>query len=793
MKIDLTTPQQMAGSRVGRLREKLIDAPQSVCIERARYLTRAMKQHWHKDPLTRMSLALEAILDNISVIVRDDELIVGCRTSKRKGAPLFPENKVRWLSIDVDNFDRRMVQRALIREEEKQELLSDIIPFWEGKTVESRFEAILPEAIAQDVDKYIFTFMLEITYGVGHFTMNLSRVLDIGLTGIMDEAKAHLNALGPDDAQGEKGLFYQAVIRSMKAAIRFARRYADLAEIMAGETHDPHRKAELEEIARICRHVPENPARTFHEAVQSLYFIHLIVQIESGGNSVSLGRLDQMLHPFYQKDFDAGRITRAHARDLVSLLFLKVGEIWNVLEEAYIPGGEGTEGKTTQNATIGGMDGNGKDAICETSYIVLDAYAAIRTVQPNMSLRFCRDTPEFFFMKAIEYAKDGVLLHFFNDEAVTAALVKAGHSEKDARDYAVVGCIEPNAQGKTFGSTFAAQFNGAKCLEFALNNGVDNIFGYTSGLETGAPEALTTFDDLWAAYHRQMTHFVGQLVGGMACLDRAIAERVPSPFASGVIDGPLEKGLDLTRGGAVYNSTGVQFMGFSNIADSLYAVKKAVYEDQLFTLGELSEWLADDWMEVPEKQAYLKNRVGKYGNDVDAADAMAAKVAGHFCEVLKPHRNFRGGAFWPGIFSVGFHISMGAFTGATPDGRFAGDVLGNGVTPSNGVALSGPTAIMNSVTKLPLDRISNGMNLNMRFQGQKTRGRYLMALIKTYFEKGGFQVQFNMVGSETLCRAQQDPDSYRDLIVRISGYSGIFVNLSDIAQEEIIQRTEYDI
>ena len=793
MKIDLTTPQQMAGSRVGRLRKKLIDAPQSVCIERARYLTRAMKQHWHKDPLTRMSLAVEAILDNISVIIRDDELIVGCRTSKHKGAPLFPENKVRWITIDVDNFDQRMVQRALIRAEEKQELLSDIIPFWEGKTVEDRFEAILPEEIAQDVDKYIFTFMLEITYGVGHFTMNFSRVLDIGLAGIIDEAKAHLNALDPDDATGEKGLFYEAVIRSMKAAIRFARRYADRAEIMAGDTDDPDRKAELEEIARICRHVPKNPARTFHEALQSLYFIHLIVQIESGGNSVSLGRLDRMLQGFYQKDFDAGRITRAHARDLVSLLFLKVGEIWNVLEEAYIPGGEGTEGKTTQNATIGGMDGNGEDAVCEASYIVLDAYAAIRTVQPNMSLRFSKDTPEFFFMKAIEYAKDGVLLHFLNDGAIVPSLVKAGHSEKDARDYAVVGCIEPNAQGKTFGSTFAAQFNGSKCLEFALSNGVDNIFGYTAGLETGTPEALTTFDDLWAAYHRQMTHFVGQLVGGMACLDRAIADRVPSPFASGVIDGPLEKGLDLTRGGAVYNSTGVQFMGFSNIADSLYAVKKAVYEDQLFTLGELSEWLADDWMEVPEKQAYLKKRMEKYGNDVDAVDEMAAKVAGHFCEVLKPHRNFRGGAFWPGIFSVGFHISMGAFTGATPDGRFAGDVLGNGVTPSNGVAVSGPTAIINSVTKLPLDQISNGMNLNMRFQGKKTRGGHLMALIKTYFEKGGFQVQFNMVDSDTLRNAQQDPDSYRDLIVRISGYSGIFIDLSDIAQEEIILRTEYDI
>jgi formate C-acetyltransferase len=283
------------------------------------------------------------------------------------------------------------------------------------------------------------------------------------------------------------------------------------------------------------------------------------------------------------------------------------------------------------------------------------------------------------------------------------------------------------------------------------------------------------------------------MVRGITCLDDAIACNVPSPFASAMIDGPLEKGIDLTRGGAVYNSTGVQFMGFSNVADSLYAVKKAIFEDQKFTLGDLADWLADDWMDNEDKRSYFLNRLAKYGNDLSEVDSMAADVVNHFCDTLDAHRNYRGGAFWPGIFSVGFHITMGAFTGASPDGRFAGDTLGNGITPSNGVTVNGPTAIMNSLAKLPLKRIYNGTNLNMRFQGSKVKSRGLLSLMKAYFEKGGIQVQFNMVDSETLRQAQQNPAEYRDLIVRISGYSGIFVNLSDIAQEEIISRTSFSL
>ncbi|MEW6527632.1 MAG: formate C-acetyltransferase/glycerol dehydratase family glycyl radical enzyme [Spirochaetota bacterium] len=778
--------------RVNTLRWRIINAPQEVCIERARYLTQSMKLNWEKPAITRMSLALEHILNNIGIIIRDDELIVGCRTSKLKGAPLFPENKSRWIEGDCDNFDKRLLQKALITQKEKQELLADILPFWHGKTVEDIFESQLPQDVMEDMDKYIFTMMLEITYGIGHFTMNYSKVLQLGLKGIILQLEQKIHELDVQDQTNEKWLLYDAMIRSCKAAIVFAKRYAKKAREMASKTKSQKRAEELLEIARICEKVPEYPAETFHEAVQSLYFIHLVTQIESGGNSVSIGRIDQILYPFFEKDIKSGRITQDKARELISLLFIKMNEIWNVLEEAYIPGGEGAEGKTTQNVTVGGVDRHGNDATNELSYIVLDAYADIRTVQPNFSVRISKKTPKEFLTKAVEYARDGVLMHFFSDETVIETLIKAGHSIEDARDYALVGCVEPNAQGKCFGSTFAVQFSGIKCLEFALSNGVDNIFGYKSGIETGDPITFHTFDDVWNAYDCQVKHFMNQMARGMEILDKTISEHVPSPFASVMIDGCIEKGKDLTSGGAIYNSTGVQLIGFANIVDSLYGVKKAVYDQKYCSIGELAQWLSDDWQDVEDKRVYFYRRIPKFGNDNDEVDGLGITVLEHFCDTVSSLKNFRGGTFWPGVFVVGFHISFGAFTGATPDGRHAGDVLGNGLTPTTGNAISGPTAIMNSITKLPLTKIYNGANLNMRFNGNKISTEHLSYLIETYFAKGGMQVQFNMVDSKILRDAQKNPEKYRDLFVRVSGYSAEFVGLSEIAQEEIISRTEFE-
>ncbi len=780
-------------TRVERLRQRIVDAPREVCVERARYLTQSMAASRELPPLTRMSMALEHILDNISVIIRDDELIVGCRTSRPKGAPLFPENKWKWIEGDLEDFGNRVLQKVLITEEQQRELKQDILPFWRGRTVEDRLEERLPSDVAEDMDKYVFTMVLEITYGIGHFTMNHPKILREGLSGIVAEAEERYKTLTPEERLEEKGLLYDAVIRSLRATIRFANRYADLAESLAEDESDPRRAAELRTIAHVCRRVPEHPARTFREAIQCVYFIHLVAQIESGGNSISLGRIDQILYPYYAADRQANRITPEQARELLALLFIKTNEIWNILEEAFIPGGEGTEGKTTQNVVVGGVDADSEDATNELSYIGLDAYADVRTVQPNFGVRLSSKARRDFFQRAIEYAKDGALLHFFNDEAIIESLQRGGCALQDARDYGVVGCVEPSAQGKTFGSTFAVQFSGIKCLEFALSNGVDNIFGYRAGIESGDPATFGSFDQVWKAYDAQVSHFMGQMTRGMAVLDEVIAELVPSPFASAMIEGPMEKGLDLTQGGATYNSTGVQLIGFSNVVDSLYAVQKAVFQDEAMSLTELVTSLANDWDEAEDMRAYLLHKVPKYGNDNDEVDTVAARVLGHFCDEVLRHRNYRGGQFWPGVFTVGFHIALGAFAGASADGRCAGEVLGNGITPTNGNAVGGPTALVNSVTKLPLTHIHNGVNLNMRFNPSGVKPEILMALVQAYFQQGGCQVQFNMVDSETLREAQAHPEKYGDLVVRVSGYSALFTGLSEIAQDEIISRMEYKL
>jgi formate C-acetyltransferase len=778
------------GSRVERLRNRIVEATHRACIERARYLTRSMAENWDEHPLTRMSMALQHILENITVIIRDGELVVGCRTSRLKGAPFFPENKSRWIEEDLDRFEERTLQRVAISADAKRELREEILPFWRDRTVEKRLEAVLPPDLSQDMNKFIFTMMLEITYGIGHFTMNHPRILRTGLAGVIAEATRRYRELAPEDQGGERGCFYDAVVRSARAAIRFAHRHADLAEHLAGEETDPLRAEELRTIAAVCRRVPEHPARSFREAIQCVYFIHLIAQIESGGNSISLGRIDQILFPYYQADRSSGAITPDDARELLALLFLKTNEIWNILEEPYIPGGEGMEGKTTQNVTVGGMGIDGRDATNELSRIGLDAFAEVRTVQPNFGVRLAPDAPDDFLLEALRHAKDGVPLHLFNDEAIVESLRRAGHSLEDARDYGMVGCLEPNAQGKSFGSTFAVQFNGIKCLELALNDGMDNVFGYRSGIASGALGSFSHFEDVWKAYDAQLTHFMGQMARGMEIMDGAIAELVPSPFASAVIDGPMEKGLDLTRGGAIYNSTGVQLIGFSNVVDSLHALKKGVFEDGVASARELSGLLASNWDGAEDKRAFFLNKISKYGNDDDEVDALAARVLTHFCDRVLAHENYRGGRFWPGVFSVGFHIAMGAVTGATPDGRLAGEALGNGITPSNGKATTGPTAIINSVTKLPLAAVCNGSNLNMRFNPMSLRPENLQSLMKTYFRKGGVQVQFNMIDSSVLRDAQKHPERYRDLVVRVSGYSALFTGMSEAAQNEIISRIE---
>jgi formate C-acetyltransferase len=774
-------------SRLETLRLRLLEAPQELCVERARYLTQSFKETEGQARAVRFAQAISHALRNISVIIRDGELIVGCRTSKMKAAPLYPENKSAWIEENLNGFDQREFQRALISPAEKAELRDEILPYWRGKTVEDCMNELMPDHLKAEMNKMVFTMMMEITYGIGHFSMNTETALSRGLETIVREATERKS--GASDAETRN--FYAAVRIACEGAIAFAARYADEAERLAAGTADVERRRELKEIAGICRYAPAKPARSFREAIQALYFIQLIAQIESGGNSISVGRIDKILHPYYERDRRSGRITREEAQTLIECMFLKMGEIWNVLEETYLPGGEGPEGKTTQNVVVGGMRADGGDDTNELTYVALEAYADLRTVQPNFGIRINRNMPGDLFLRACELTRQGVLIHFFNDEAIVPALVAKGCSLEDARDYSAVGCVEPNPHGKTFGSTFAVQFNAAKCLEFALTGGMCSVFGLQNGLPCGSLQQYATFDELFEAYKLQVRHFTERMTEAMHVLDRAIAELVPAPFASSLIDGCLESGKDVTRGGARYNFTGVQLMGMANVADSLAAAKKLVFDEGEVTAPELAEALANDFSNREPLRQMLLRRAPKYGNDDDYVDTIAAEVVDQFGSELDKYENFRGGKYQMGIFSVAFHIAMGAFTGPTPDGRRMSEILANGITPQTGFALGGPTAIVRSAAKIDQSAISNGNTLILRFQPETSaaQSERLRDLIKTYFDLGGMQLQFNMVDTKTLLDAQAHPEKHRDLVVRIAGYSVLFTNLTKKAQDEIISRT----
>ncbi|UCD57526.1 MAG: formate C-acetyltransferase/glycerol dehydratase family glycyl radical enzyme [Candidatus Hydrogenedentota bacterium] len=772
--------------RIETLRQTLLSAAHEICIERARYLTQSYKRTEDEPQPVRFAKALNHVLSNMPVIIRDDELIVGCRTSKLKGAPLYPENKSEWIEQNLDGFDQRDFQRVAISPGEKQELREEILPYWKGKAVENRMSALMPDDLKMEANKFVFTMMMEITYGIGHFTMDTSQVLERGLDAVIDDARNAEAQAGDGEPRAQ---FFRAARIACEAATAFARRYAREAQRLAVLTSDLVRRRELEEIAAVCEWVPAKPASNFHEAVQSLYFIQLVAQIESGGNSISVGRIDKILYPFYKRDIAAGAIDPARAQMLIECMFLKMGEIWNVLEETYLPGGEGPEGKTTQNVIVGGMRPDGSDDSNELTRLVLEAYADLRTVQPNFGIRINRNTPEDILLRACELSREGVLIHFFNDEVIVPALVRKGCTLEDGRDYSVVGCVEPNPHGKTFGSTFAVQFNAAKCLDFALNDGVCSVFGLPNGVPCGSLQSFSSYAGLFDAYKKQVSHFVLKMVEAMACLDIAIAELVPSPFASSLVEGCFEKGTDLTKGGAKYNFTGVQLMGLANVADSLAAVKKLVFDECKIAGRELAEAVANDFCGYEPLRQMLLRRAPKYGNDDDSVDQIAREVVAHFADELGEYKNFRGGRFHMGIFSVAFHIAMGAFTGATPDGRKMSEVLANGITPQTGAAMAGPTAIARSAAKLGQTDTSNGNTLILRFDPQSVQPEKLCSLIKTYFELGGMQLQFNMVDTESLVVAQAHPVKYRDLAVRIAGYSVLFTSLSKKAQDEIMNRT----
>ena len=774
--------------RVDRLRERFLRGQRQICIERARYLTESYRQNEDQPAVLRQARALEHILRHLTVRIDPDELIIGSITGKPLGAGVYPEGVPGRILADLPNIAQRDCNPFTIAPDDQRELM-DILPYWQDKTTEAAARRHWSPTVAANSQK-IAPFILTEVGGIGHMLINHERVLERGLLAIAEEARSKRQET--DDAQ--RRAFYEAAEVAARAVINWANRHADEAERLANA--GAANREELLAIAETCRRVPAHPARTFHEALQAIIFVHYAIQIEQFDSAISLGRIDQFLSPWYRADMEAGRLSPEGAIELLACFYLKLSQSIPLFDSVVTLAFSGLT--NFANTVIGGMDAQGADVTNELSYLMLEAMKRVRSPQPNFGVRLHRGSPRAFRDAVMRAAAEGIgNLQLFNDEAIIAALHNRGVALEDARDYGIIGCVEPAAPNKSFTSSDAALFNLPLCLELALNNGRGRILNEQLGSATGDPRSFTTIEDVIEAYRAQVEHLVGQMVEGLEGLARAHAERRPVPLASSLTDDCLERGLDLTAGGARYNFTGVQGVGAATVGDSLAAIDRLVFREKRLTMPELVDALDSDFAGQEPLRQMLLNKAPKYGNDDDEADGFARLAAQVYCRAVEKHPTFRGGWYSPGLYSVTTHIAFGLMVGATPDSRRARQPLSQGISPANGRDGRGPTAALKSAAKLDHTLVSNGLALNQMLSlGAAAREQapdVLGGLVGAYFDLGGQHLQWNIVDRATLIAAQQDPEAYRGLIVRVSGYSALFADLNRFVQDELIARTEHTV
>lgn len=787
----------------------------------------------------RRAKAFAHILENIPIVIRDLELIVGSTTIAPRGCQTYPEFSYEWLEAEFDTVETRSADPFYISEKTKQEL-KEANAYWKGKTTSELATSYMEPETLLAMEHNIFTPGNYFYNGVGHVTVKYGEVLAIGFSGIKAKAQAELDKLCLADGDYQKkSRFLEAVMISCDAAIEYARRYARLALKEAEECTDPVRKRELLQIAQNCANVPEKGATGFYEACQSFWFVQQLLQIESSGHSISPGRFDQYMYPYYQKDMESGKITREFAQELMDCIWVKLNDLNKCRDAASAEGFAGYS--LFQNLIAGGQNEEGIDVTNDLSFMSIQASMHVFLPQPSLSVRVWNGTPHEFLIRAAELTRTGIgLPAYYNDEVIIPSLMSRGLTLQDARDYNIIGCVEPQKSGKTEGWHDAAFFNMCRPLELVFSNGMDK--GVRIGPATGNVEEMTTFEQFYDAYKKQMDYAIQLLVNADNAIDMAHAERCPLPFLSSMVDDCMKVGKTVQEGGAVYNFTGPQGFGVANMADSLYSVKTLVYDEKKITMGELKEALATNYgkglgaedvaamtakianelkeagktigekevaailntvvaaSEAPEVKANgerilkLIEEVPKFGNDIPEVDAFARDVAYTYTEPLQNYKNPRGGSFQAGLYPVSANVPLGAQTGATPDGRLAYQPVADGVSPSAGKDVNGPTAAANSVSRLDHYIASNGTLFNQKFHPSALSGRNglenFVGLIRSYFDQKGSHMQFNVVSRETLLDAQKHPEQYKHLVVRVAGYSALFTTLSKSLQDDIIRRTE---
>ena len=779
--------------RILRMKDKMVMQPHEICIERAKFFTESYKKTKGEPSAIRFAKAMDYLLSNMTIKIWEDEFIIGNRCTKFVGTPLYPEVRVDTIELDLELYNTRDVQRFLLSEEDKEILKNEIIPYWKSEetTVKSRFDSYLSPKLYDLMLMMLYIVDVNITNGMGHFFPGHENVLKEGFEGLIQKAKTKLNDVANNK---EKVNFLNSVIIVLNGAKKLINRFSVLAKEMAENERNPNRKKELNEISLICSNIAVNAPKTFKEALQLIYFTHVIAGLEDGGFAISVGRLDQILYPYYINDKKTGKITDEEVQFLIECFYIKLSTLWNYVLHKGIIAGEGPP--IAENLTIGGIDKFGNDATNELSYLLLDSYDHLKTIQPAFSIRVHEKTPDKLLIRAGEAIKSGTSMALFNDIVMIPGLHQLGYSLEDAQEYAPIGCVEPAHPYKSFGCTNASQLNIVKVLELTLNNGTDMFTKKKYGVEN--TKKINSYEDLWDNFANQLRFFMGSMVETMKSLERAIAELNPQPFLSATTNDCLDRSLDITSGGAFYDFTTTQLIGLATVADSLAVIKKIVFEDKLLSFEELIQMLLKNYRGIyrgkkgEEWRQIFINKIPKFGNDNDYIDSIAYDVAKLFCDELLNYKNFRGGNYNPGIYSTSFHLALGVFTAASADGRKSRDHLSNGVGPTNGMDKNGPTAILNSIMKLENELMTNGNSTILSFHPKTMKPQIFLSVIRTFFQlNGGYHVQFNVIGKDTLCDAQKNPEKYPGLVVRIAGYPVLFNELSQTAQDDIIARTEY--
>ena len=826
-------------SRIPKLIEALYAKMPVIESARAKLITESYKATEGQPVITRRAEAFAHILRNIPIIIRDNELIVGSSTIAPRGCQTFPEFSYQWLEDELDTVATRTADPFYIAEETKAEL-REVHKYWKGKTSsELATSYMAPEAI-KAIEHNIFTPGNYFYNGVGHVTVKYEEVLAIGYKGIIDKARAELEKCQVGDGNyAKKSHFLNAVIVSCQAVIEYAERYAELASQMAAECTDPVRKQELLQISENCSRVPANGATSFYEACQSFWFVQQLLQVESSGHSISPGRFDQYMYPYYKADIDKGVITREAAQELLDCIWVKLNDLNKVRDAASAEGFAGYS--LFQNLIVGGQDKYGNDVTNDLSVMCILASMHVHLPMPSLSIRVWNGSPHELLIKAAELTRTGIgLPAYYNDEVIIPALQNRGLTLEDAREYNIIGCVEPQKAGKTDGWHDAAFFNMCRPLELVFSNGMDK--GELVGIQTGDVTKMTTFEEFFDAYKKQMEYCISLMVNADNAIDVAHAERVPLPYESCMVDDCLSRGLSVQEGGAVYNFTGPQGFGIANMADSLYAIRKLVYEDKKVSMEEYKQALAWNYDKGLDQQSvsdmsemilkgmqdagmavntdtakavlqtvmrlkptedqlrrfteihHMIDEVPKFGNAIDDVDYFARDVAYTYSRPLQKYMNPRGGHYQAGLYPVSANVPLGGQTGATPDGRYAHTPVADGVSPSAGKDVKGPTAAATSVSRLDHFIVSNGTLFNQKFHPSALAGREglekFVALIRTFFDQKGMHIQFNVVDRETLLDAQKHPENYAHLVVRVAGYSALFTTLSRSLQDDIIRRTE---